>query len=78
MIKKNHPQAYLECKSRVQKIWISKFIKTVLKSHSGSDSALDPEKTGVKFDAELMAKLKSGSDSEQDILLFINLAHTSF
>ena len=62
--KKNHAQVYLECKSRVKKIWISKFIKTELKSHSGSDSAIDSEKTGAKFDAELMEKLKSGSDSE--------------
>ena len=48
----------------MKKIWISKFIKTELKSHSGSDSAIDSEKTGAKFDAELMEKLKSGSDSE--------------
>ena len=65
--KKSHPQAYLEeCKYRVKKIQMSKFINTELKSDSeSSDSDLDSEKVGSKFDAELMAKLeKSGSDSE--------------
>ena len=59
--KKNHPQVYLEeCKYKVKKIQMSRFINTELKSDSESDS----EKLGVKFDAELMAKLESGSDSE--------------
>ena len=60
--KKNHPQVYLEeCKYRVKKIQMSRFINTELKS----DSDLDSEKVGSKFDNELMAKLeKSGSDSE--------------
>ena len=40
---------------------MSKSINTELKSDSNSE--LDPEK-GPKFDAELMTKLKSGSDSE--------------
>ena len=64
--KKNHPQVYLEeCKYRVKKIQMSRFINTELKSDSeSSDSDLDSEKVGSKFDAELMAKLKSGSDSE--------------
>ena len=64
--KKNHPQVYLEeCKYRVKKIQMSRFINTELKSDSeSSDSDLDSEKIGSKFDAELMAKLKSGSDSE--------------
>ena len=40
---------------------MSKFINTELKS----DSDLDSEKVGSKFDAKLMAKLeKSESDSE--------------
>ena len=61
--KKNHPQVYLEeCKYKVKKIQMSRFINTELKSDS--DSELDSEKVGAKFDAELMAKLKSGSDSE--------------
>ena len=65
--KKNHPQVYLEeCKYRAKKIQMSRFTNTELKSDSEpSDSDLDSEKVGLKFDAELMAKLeKSGSDSE--------------
>ena len=65
--KKNHPQVYLEeCKYRVKKIQMSRFINTELKSDSeSSDSDLDSEKIGAKVDNELMAKLeKSGSDSE--------------
>ena len=43
-----------------------RFLNTELKSDSkSSDSDLDSEKVGSKFDNELMAKLeKSGSDSE--------------
>ena len=52
---------------------MSKFINTEPKSDSessDSDSDLDSEKIGTKVDNELMTKLeKSGSDSEQDILL---------
>ena len=57
--KKNHPQVYLEeCKYRVKKIQMSRFINTELKSDSeSSDSDLDSEKIETKFDAELMAKL---------------------
>ena len=63
--KKNHPQVYLEeCKYRVKKIQMSRFINTELKSDSDSDSDLDSEKVGSKLDAELTVKLKSGSDSE--------------
>ena len=56
--KKNHPQVYLEeCKYRVKKIQMSRFINTELKPD------LDSEKVGSKFDNELMAKQeKSGSD----------------
>ena len=55
--KKNHPQVYLEeCKYRIKKIKIPKFIKTEFKSDSDSDSE--------KVDNELMTKLESGSDSE--------------
>ena len=59
---KNHPQVYLEeCKHRVKKAQMSRFINTEIKS----DSDLDSEKIGSKFDNKLMAKLeKSGSDSE--------------
>ena len=65
--KKNHPQVYLEeCKYRVKKIQMSRFINTELKSDSeSSDSDLDSEKIGAKVDNELMTKLeKSRSDSE--------------
>ena len=66
--KKNHAQVYLEeCKYRVKKIQMSRFINTELKSDSdldSSDSELDSEKIGSKFDAELMAKLESGSDND--------------
>ena len=43
---------------------MSRFINTELKSDSDSGSDLDSEKVGTKFEAELMAKLRSGSDSE--------------
>ena len=65
--KKNYLQVYLEqCKYRVKKKQMSRFINTELKSDSeSSDSDLDSEKIGAKVDNELMAKLeKSGSDSE--------------
>ena len=62
MDKKNHPQVYLEeCKYKIKKIQISRFINIELKSDS--DSELDSEEES-KFDAELMAQLESGSDSE--------------
>ena len=49
--KKNHPQVYLEeCKYRIKKTQIPKFIKNELKSDSDSESDSD--------DKELMAKLK--------------------
>ena len=62
--KKNHPQVYLEeCKYRINKTQMPKFINTKLKSDSDLD--LDSEKIETKVDNELMAKLeKSGSDSE--------------
>ena len=58
--KKNHPQIYLEeCKYRAKKIQMSKFINTELKSDSvPSESDLDSEKIGSKFDNELMTKLE--------------------
>ena len=64
---KNHPQIYLEeCKYRSKKIQMSRFINTELKSDSVSDSDLDSENVGTKFDAELMAKLESSSDNDSD------------
>ena len=61
--KKNYPLVYLEeCKYRIKKIQMSRFINTKLKSDS--DSELDSQEEESKFDAGLMAKLKSGSNSE--------------
>ena len=55
MDKKYFPQVYLEeCKYKVKKIQMSRFISAELESDS--DSELDSEK--------LMAKLRSSSDSE--------------
>ena len=54
--KRNHPQVYLEeCKYRIQKTKMSRFIKTELKSDSNSNSELDSEEE-LTFDAELMTK----------------------
>ena len=67
--KKNHSQFYLEdCKYKVKKIQMSRFINTEPKSDSeSSDSSdLDPEKIGAKFDTKLMAKLDFGSDSDSE------------
>ena len=61
--KKNHPQVYLEeCKYRVKKIQMSRFINTE-HSDSDSDSEPDPE-VESKSDTELIVKLKSDTDSE--------------
>ena len=45
---------------------------TELKSNSDSDSELDSEKVGVKFDAELMTKSESNpdNDSEQIVIVY--------
>ena len=71
--KTNHPQVYLEeCKCRVKKIQIPRFINTELKSDSDSDSDLDSEvEVESKSDTKSTAKLKSSSDSEWIILLSI-------
>ena len=59
---KNHLQVYLEqCKYRVKKIQISRFINAELKSYSESEPDSEVES---KSDADLMVKLSSGSDSE--------------
>ena len=59
---KNHPQVYLEeCKYRIKKTQMPKFIKNELKSDSESDSDLDLDSD----DKELMAKLKK-SDIDFD------------
>ena len=63
--KKNHLQVYLEeCKYKVKKMKMSRFINTELKSDSESpDLELDSEEES-KFHDELMTKLESGPDSE--------------
>ena len=62
MDKKNHPELYLEeCKYRIKKTQISRFITTKLESDSESESDSEAES---KSDTELMAKLKSDSDSD--------------
>ena len=54
MEKKNYPQVYLEeCKYKIKKIQMSRFINTELDSDSESD-------------AELMTKLKSDSDNDSE------------
>ena len=62
MDKKTHPQVYLEeCKYRIKKMQMSRFINTELKSDS--ELELDSEAES-KSDTESMAKLKSDSDTE--------------
>ena len=59
--KKNYPHVYLEeCKYKVKKVQMSRFINTKLKSDSVSDLDSDLKKIEEKFDNEL----KSDSDSE--------------
>ena len=54
--KKNYPQVHLEeCKYKIKKIQVSKFINVELESDSEAES---------ESDTELMAKLKSSSNSE--------------
>ena len=54
LIKKNHLQVYLEeCKYRIKKTQMLKFIKTELKSDSDSDLDLDLKKIEIKIDNEL-------------------------
>ena len=61
--KKNHLQVYLEeCKYRIKKTHIPKFIKIELFKDSNSDLDLDSE-VEPKSDAKLMARLEK-SDSE--------------
>ena len=52
--KKNHPQVYLEeCKYRIKKTQMPKFIKNELKSDSESDSDSDLEIIEAKINNEL-------------------------
>ena len=48
MDKKYFPQVYLEeCKYKIKKIQMSRFINTELKSHSDSDSVAESENDAV-------------------------------
>ena len=69
--KKNHSQVYLEeCKYRVKKTQMYRFINTELKADwELSDSELDSEKIEAKIDNKLVEKLKYDSDSVKNILL---------
>ena len=70
--KRNHPQIYLEeCKYRIKKTQMPKFIKTKLKSDSDLDLDLDSD-VETKSDAKLMAKLeKSGCEWKNTKKLYI-------
>ena len=58
MDKKNYPQVYLEeCKYKIKKMQISRFINTELELDLDSDS---------ESYAELIARLKSNSDNDSD------------
>ena len=60
--KKNYPQVYLEeCKYKIKKIQMSRFINTELDLDSESDSD-----SHSQSDDELMAKLKSDSDNDSE------------
>ena len=57
--RKSHPQVYLEeCKYRIKKTQMPKFIKNELKSDSDLDSDLDSDSYLYLDDKELMTKLK--------------------
>ena len=60
MDKKNYPQVYLEeCKYKIKKIQMPRFINAELESESESEPEPESE---PKSDTELMTKLKSGSE----------------
>ena len=60
MEKKNYLQVYLkECKYKINKNKVNKFVEAELESDSGSE----PESES-KSDTELIAKLELGSDSQ--------------
>ena len=59
MNKKNYPQVYLEeCKYKIKKIQMSRFISAELELDSDSDSELDSDSE------ELMSKLEFNPDSK--------------
>ena len=72
--KKNHPQVYLEeCKYRIKKTQMPKFIKNELKSDSESDSDLDSDykelmtkfnKSDIDFDYDSDLEVESKSSAK--------------
>ena len=61
MNKKNHPQVYLEeCKYKIKKIHMSRFISAELESDSDSDADLESDSE------ELTTKLASNSDPDSE------------
>ena len=64
---KKYLQVYLEeCKYRIKRIQMSRFISTEVDSESDSESDSEAE---TKSDTELMTKLKSSSYSEWEIYI---------
>ena len=60
--KKNYPQVYLEqCKYKVKKMQMFRFINAKLESDSESDLKVES-----KSDTGFMTKLKSSSDSDSE------------
>ena len=58
--KKNYPQVYLEeCKYKIKKIKMTKFINTELESESESESKSELES---ELELELESELKSGTE----------------
>ena len=69
MDKKNHPQVYLEeCKHRMRKTQMSRFTSAKLESDSESDS-----EAKSKSHTELIAKLKSSSDSNSEWITLLSI-----
>ena len=61
--KKNYRQVYFEeCKYRINKMQMSRFMNTELDTVSKPGSEAE-----TKSDTELIEKLKSSSDSEQNV-----------
>ena len=67
--KKNYPQVYLEqCKYKVKKIQMFRFINAKLESDSESDL-----KAESKSDTGFMTKLKSSSDSDSEWTILLSI-----
>ena len=63
--KKNYPQVYLEeCKYKVKKVQMSRFINTELKSDSESDSDSDLDSNLKNIKTKVDSELESDSDND--------------